>query len=48
MQVIATGRWSKSDQAWKTVVALRRPAAGASKGEKASRNERERRDRDDR
>jgi len=26
-QVLAAGRWSKSDQQWKTVVALHRPGS---------------------
>lgn len=28
-QVVAMGRWSKEEQQWKTVVALRRIGAGA-------------------
>lgn len=47
MQVIAMGRWSKSDKQWKTVVALRRANASV-KGAKSTRVERDNRDRDDR
>lgn len=46
MQVIAMGRWSKSDKQWKTVVAMRR-AANAAKADNAKRSEREPRERDD-
>lgn len=46
MQVIAMGRWSKSEKEWKTVVAMRRPASAAQSA-KSPRSEREPRDRDD-
>jgi hypothetical protein len=46
MQVIAMGRWSKSEKEWKTVVAMRR-AASAAKGANAPRSEREPRERDE-
>ena len=45
MQVIAMGRWSKAEKQWKTVVTMRRPAAG--KGTPATRGERDPRDRDE-
>jgi hypothetical protein len=31
MQLIAVGKWLKTEKRWKTVVALRRTASGASR-----------------